>query len=61
MKRQLLFWFLAIVVTLASAYYQRRTGPTYELTGKVELAGRAVPYVLARSHGGTEDHLVRLR
>lgn len=60
MKRQLLLWFLATVVTLGSAYYQRKTGPTYELNGEVRLAGRAVPYVLARSHSGAEDHLVRL-
>lgn len=60
MTRRLLFWFLAVVITLGSAYYQRKTGPTYELSGTVELAGRTIPYHLARSHGGMDDHTVVL-
>ncbi|MDD4050846.1 MAG: hypothetical protein PHR28_02950 [candidate division Zixibacteria bacterium] len=58
MKRQLIFWFLAIVVTLITAYYQRTTGPTYALKGKTELSGRVIPCILERSHGGQDDHLV---
>lgn len=58
MKRQLFFWFLAVVVTMGSAYYQRTTGPTYELKGRVELSGRTIPYTLDRSHGGADDHQV---
>lgn len=60
MKRQLIFWFVAIVVTLMTAYYQRTTGPTYELKGKVELSGRIIPYTLGRSHGGQDDHLIQI-
>jgi hypothetical protein len=58
MKRQLIFWLLAVVITLGSAYYQRKTGPTYQLKGNVQLSGRTIPYTLDRSHGGTDDHLV---
>jgi hypothetical protein len=58
MKRQLIFWSLAVVVTLVTAYYQRTTGPTYELKGKIELSDRIIPYTLDRSHGGQDDHLI---
>ena len=58
MNRRMFFWFLAVVVTLGSAYYQRMTGPTYPLKGKIELSGRTIHYALDRSHGGTDDHLV---
>jgi len=55
MKRTVLFWILAFVVTVASAVYQRVTGPTYPLTGKVQVGGVSVPYRLLRSQGGSED------
>ena len=32
-----LLWVIAVVITVASAYYQRRTGPTYDYRGKVTL------------------------
>ncbi|MBP1659391.1 MAG: hypothetical protein H6P95_583 [Candidatus Aminicenantes bacterium] len=44
-----LFWFLAVVITLASAVYQRMTGPTYPLKGRVVVAGAEVKYELPRS------------
>jgi hypothetical protein len=27
--KKFLLWFLAFVITIAAAYYQRKTGPTY--------------------------------
>lgn len=44
-----LFWLLAVLITLASAVYQRMTGPTYPLKGHVVVAGAAVKYELPRS------------
>ena len=41
-----LIWVIAIVITLASAVYQRMTGPTYELKGSVQLAGETISYEL---------------
>ncbi len=55
MKRTVFFWVLAFVVTVASAVYQRVTGPTYPLTGKVQVGDVSVPYRLLRSQGGSED------
>jgi hypothetical protein len=48
MKKALL-WFLAVVITLASAYYQRTTGPTYPVSGSVEVDGTEIRFELPRS------------
>jgi hypothetical protein len=60
MARPTWFWILALVITLASAAYQRRTGPTYPLSGTAELGGRTLDYRLDRSHGGETNHPVRI-
>ena len=60
MNRSFLFWILALVLTLASAYYQRKTGPTYPLDGKASLAGESISWTLGRSHGGAGDQPVRV-
>lgn len=44
-----LFWFLALVITLGSAVYQNRTGPTHPLRGKAVVDGAEVRYRLPRS------------
>jgi len=43
-------WFLTVFITLASVVYQRLTGPTHPVRGKVEIAGETVKYKLLRSH-----------
>ena len=58
--RTALFWTLAVVITLASGLYQRRTGPTYPLAGTAELAGQTIAYSLPRSHGGDGDQEIRI-
>jgi hypothetical protein len=45
---------------LASAVYQRVTGPTYPVEGTVEFRGGEIPYELLRSHGGPGDQPVRV-
>jgi len=47
--KKILFWFLAVVITLGSAYYQRTTGPTYPVSGSVEVDGAEIRYRLPRS------------
>lgn len=58
MWKKILFWALALFITLASAVYQRQTGPTYPVTGEADLNGAAVSYTLERSHGGPGDQEV---
>jgi len=54
MKRGL-FWFLAVVITLGSAVYQRRTGPTYPLRVEAGFGGAADGFELPRSAETTGD------
>jgi len=56
----LFLWIIAIVITLFSAAYQRRTGPTYPLQGTEIIDGSAVDYILTRSHGGAGDQIIQL-
>lgn len=57
--RTILFWVLALVLTLAMARYQRKTGPTYPVDGTVTVAGQTITYELLRSHGGPGDEIGR--
>lgn len=58
MTKNILFWVLAVVITLSSAVYQRATGPTYAVDGEIDFAGRSISYSLDRSHGGDGDQEV---
>jgi hypothetical protein len=53
--RSILFWLLAIVMAGGIAVYQRTTGPTYPVKGKVTLGNEEVQYKLIRTWGGDED------
>lgn len=53
-------WILAIVVTLASAVYQRMTGPTYPVRSHVVVGGEDIRYRFERSHDTTGDQVVQL-
>ena len=48
MKR-ILFWTLAVIITAASAAYQRVTGPTYPMSGKALVGSETVRFRLPRS------------
>ncbi|MDT8322525.1 MAG: hypothetical protein RRA94_00335 [Bacteroidota bacterium] len=61
MARSILLWILALLITLASAYYQRKTGPTYPVDGSVAVGDATVHYSLTRSHGGDGDQTVPFR
>lgn len=53
--RKALLWILALLVTLASAVYQRMTGPTYPLRGKTDIAGTTLSWRLPRSADSVRD------
>lgn len=55
-----LIWILCIIFTIAIAYYQRKTGPSYTVHGKVTIAEQTIKYKLIRSHGGEDDALVEI-
>jgi hypothetical protein len=50
-----LLWILAVVLGAGIAVYQRFTGPTYPVSGKVMLGTETVHYKLNRSWGGDSD------
>ena len=56
--RKGLFWFLAVVITLVSAVYQKMTGPTYPVRGKAAVAGAEIAYRLPRSAETGADAVV---
>ena len=60
MKRSILLWIIAIVLTVLTAAYQRMTGPTYPLSGETTLNGKTIKYALDRSHGGEDDHQIKI-
>ena len=53
-------WVLAVFITLASAVWQRTTGPTYPVRGEITLAGKPVKMKLLRTHPGEGDLPVRV-
>jgi len=53
-------WILAVLITLSAAVYQRMTGPTHPLRGRVEIAGQEHKYRLPRTHGGEGGPTVSL-
>ncbi len=48
-------WIIAVVITLLSAYYQRLTGPSYDLRGSADFQGSEISYRFERSHAGVTD------
>ena len=60
MKQSLLFWILAFLITIGAGVYQRRTGPTYPIGGKINLNGKKIKYELERSHAGDGNQVVRI-
>lgn len=51
MRRTTTLWILALLLTVASAVYQRMTGPSYPVRGKVKLAGAEIGFRLPRTQG----------
>lgn len=60
MKKSILLWLIAFVLTVFTAVYQRLTGPTYPVSGEVTIAGKLIEYKLDRTHGGEGDHLIKI-
>lgn len=60
MKKFFWLWLLAFVLTVITAAYQRITGPTYPLSGEVNINGELIQYKLDRTHGGEGDHPITI-
>jgi hypothetical protein len=53
-------WILAVLLTLATAIYQRMTGPTYPLKKDVVFVDQTIEVKLERSHAGPGDQTVSI-
>ena len=49
MRKPAVQWTIAVLLTLTSAVWQRMSGPTYPVAGKVALEGSAAKMKLLRS------------
>lgn len=56
-----LFWILSFLLMAAAAIYQRTTGPTYPVRGKITLLGEEIKYKLIRTWEGTTDAEVTVK
>jgi hypothetical protein len=56
-----LFWLLAVVITVASAFYQRMTGPTFPARVKATVEGLTYRARLPRSAVSTANAAVELK
>jgi hypothetical protein len=55
-KRRLwIWWVVAAILTLATGYYQRVTGPTYDKKVSFTVEGKEYSVKLPRSHGDDSD------
>ncbi len=50
-----LIWIIAFLLTVATAVYQRMTGPTYPVRGSITLADHDIRFRLPRAHGDPTD------
>lgn len=55
MSRSILLWFVATVLTLAVAVFQRVTGPTYPVSGSARTGDGEISYRFLRSHDSGAD------
>jgi hypothetical protein len=58
--KKVLIWILALIITLAAAYYQRKTGPTYPKSVNITLNNTEYELKLVRSIGLDERPEVKL-
>ena len=58
--KKVLLWILAFLITAGSAVYQRMTGPTHALQGKIELGNEVISYTLERSQETIGDYAIRI-
>ncbi|MFH1417170.1 MAG: hypothetical protein ABII12_02645 [Planctomycetota bacterium] len=58
--RSAMLWLLAFLITAASAVYQRVTGPTYPVRGRVTVGAAEVEFKLLRTHDSTGDAEIRI-
>ena len=52
--KTIIFWIFSVIFTVAIAYYQRATGPTYPVKGSVTINNEEIKYKLIRTDTTSE-------
>ena len=50
--KKVLFWVLAVIISLAAMFYQRMTGPTYPKKYEITYQNEEYRFSLPRSNNG---------
>lgn len=61
MRPSVVLWIIAVLLTLFSASWQRRTGPTHPVSGRASVGGRDLSWTFERTHKGAGDQEVRIQ
>ncbi len=59
--KKFLLWFFVILLTLLVAVFQKITGPTYPVKGKIIIKGKTIKYKLPRSHNTGENCKITIK
>jgi hypothetical protein len=60
-RHKWVIWTLSCVLAFAMMIFQRLTGPTYPVSGKMVVGTETVGFKFYRSHAGPEDHRIQVR
>ena len=58
--KTVLWWIFAVLFTIVAAEYQKITGPTYPVNGKVMLNNKSIRYILIRTAENDKDAAISL-
>jgi hypothetical protein len=58
--KSVILWTLALLLTLGSALYQKKTGPTWPLEGSVVFDKNTISYHFLTSHSTSSDQKIEL-
>lgn len=58
--KSFLLWSLTVIVTLSSVIYQRLTGPTHPLRGRIQVNDTSIKYRFLRNYNTTSDAPVKI-
>lgn len=61
MKKNIWLWIISIILTLSIVFFQRLTGPTYPITGSLQVGSQPVSYRLERSHTSGLDYIIKIQ
>ncbi|MDP4282505.1 MAG: hypothetical protein Q8867_10210 [Bacteroidota bacterium] len=60
-SKSFLIWLIAFFLTFTLAVFQRITGPTYEIHGKIAIGKDLIKYKLIRTYDGADGALISIK